>query len=159
MNVAQSIVVIRTLIKNKDCSSLNMLLNRTVERVCDYLFTELFPKEEWGKIPITQFISLLEEKFILDEIGYEVYRFMESNFMEQSSYCCSLDFLSEDYRNAKENGWTAAETKEDYRVSLTIRHAEAVLELLTRLLECLEANYQVRADQIEMRKCPPEVIF
>ena len=148
MNVAQSIVVIRTLIKNKDCSSLNMLLDRTVERVCDYLFTELFPMEEWWKIPITQFISLLKKN---DEIDYEVYHFMEENFMEQSSYCCSLDFLSEDYRNAKENGWTAAETKEDYRVSRTIRHAEAVLELLTRLLKFLEEKHHIRAEQIEMR--------
>jgi hypothetical protein len=148
MNVAQSIVVIRTLIKNKDCVSLNMLLDRTVERVCDYLFTELFPMEEWGKIPITQFISLL------DEIDYDIYRFMNFYFMENSSYCSSLDFLSEDYRNAKENGWTTAETKDNYRVSRTIRHAETVLELLTQLLEYLEANCQVRADQIEMRKCP-----
>jgi len=152
MNIAQSMIVIKKLMKNEDCRALNMLLDRTVARVCDYLFTELFPMEEWLTCDGYMFRKALRKKFLASD--YEIVSFMEHYKSHEDSYCCSLDFAREDYRNMKRSGMTNARNVDEYTTHLTVLHAELVLETLTQLLAYLEEKYQIRADQIEMRKNP-----
>ena len=151
MNIAQSVVEIKTLIDNKDCRSFNMLLDHTVERLCDYLFTEFFSMKEWGMIRPYEFIALLKKKLKMNEIDYEIVHFMEFYCREESSYCCSLDFIYDDYQIMVECGRTDVKTLEDYDTLLAVNHAEVVLELLMDLLKYLEEKHHIRAEQIEMR--------
>ncbi len=150
MNVAQSIVKIKTLIENEDCRPMNILLNRTVARVWDYLFTELFPMEEWKTEVRYVFRDILRES----DVDYEICSFVDAYYDHMDSYGSCLDFISEDYYKDKKSGWTEAKTLGEYRRSLNISHAEYVLKLLHELLAYLEENYHVRADQIELCKKP-----
>ena len=97
-----------------------------------------------------EFVSFLKKKHKMKEIDYEIVHFMEVYCREESSYCCSLDFIYDDYQIMVDCGCAEVQTPEDYDTLLAVNHAKTVLELLTDLLKFLEEKHFIRAEQIEM---------